>query len=58
MTNHMKMKLMIMSMLFNEKGQETIESLNHKLREATRIGDVELQKYYLQQIVAKNKERM
>ncbi|XLO56713.1 DNA primase [Staphylococcus aureus] len=42
----------------NEKGQETIESLNHKLREATRIGDVELQKYYLQQIVAKNKERM
>ncbi|HCZ0057304.1 TPA: DNA primase [Staphylococcus aureus] len=41
-----------------EKGQETIESLNHKLREATRIGDVELQKYYLQQIVAKNKERM
>ncbi|MDC7991220.1 hypothetical protein PQ470_02370, partial [Staphylococcus aureus] len=32
--------------------------LNHKLREATRIGDVELQKYYLQQIVAKNKERM
>lgn len=44
--------------VINEKGQETIESLNHKLREATRIGDVELQKYYLQQIVAKNKERM
>ncbi|MEC7046437.1 DNA primase [Staphylococcus aureus] len=44
--------------IINEKGQETIESLNHKLREATRIGDVELQKYYLQQIVAKNKERM
>ncbi|HHE7718417.1 TPA: DNA primase, partial [Staphylococcus aureus] len=43
--------------VINEKGQETIESLNHKLREATRIGDVELQKYYLQQIVAKNKER-
>ncbi|HGZ9643756.1 DNA primase [Staphylococcus aureus] len=44
--------------VINEKGQETIESLNHKLRKATRIGDVELQKYYLQQIVAKNKERM
>ncbi|HEK6098250.1 TPA: DNA primase [Staphylococcus aureus] len=44
--------------VINEKGQETIESLNHKLREATWIGDVELQKYYLQQIVAKNKERM
>ncbi|EVJ12464.1 TPA: DNA primase [Staphylococcus aureus] len=44
--------------VINEKGQKTIESLNHKLREATRIGDVELQKYYLQQIVAKNKERM
>ncbi|HGN2814561.1 TPA: DNA primase [Staphylococcus aureus] len=44
--------------VINEKGQETIESLNHKLREVTRIGDVELQKYYLQQIVAKNKERM
>ncbi|HCY8858009.1 TPA: DNA primase [Staphylococcus aureus] len=44
--------------VINENGQKTIESLNHKLREATRIGDVELQKYYLQQIVAKNKERM
>lgn len=44
--------------VINENGQETIESLNHKLKEATRIGDVELQKYYLQQIVAKNKERM
>ncbi|ARH69566.1 DNA primase [Staphylococcus aureus] len=44
--------------VINENGQETIESLNHKLREATRIDDVELQKYYLQQIVAKNKERM
>ncbi|WP_086094863.1 DNA primase [Staphylococcus aureus] len=44
--------------VINENGQETIESLNQKLREATRIGDVELQKYYLQQIVAKNKERM
>ncbi|HCY6225588.1 TPA: DNA primase [Staphylococcus aureus] len=44
--------------VINENGQETIESLNHKLRKATRIGDVELQKYYLQQIVAKNKERM
>ncbi|MBW1315413.1 DNA primase [Staphylococcus aureus] len=44
--------------VINENEQETIESLNHKLREATRIGDVELQKYYLQQIVAKNKERM
>ncbi|MEF1145060.1 DNA primase [Staphylococcus aureus] len=44
--------------VINENGQETIESLNHKLREAIRIGDVELQKYYLQQIVAKNKERM
>lgn len=44
--------------VINENGQETIESLNHKLRESTRIGDVELQKYYLQQIVAKNKERM
>ena len=46
---------MIMSMLLMKKDKK---QLSHKLREATRIGDVELQKYYLQQIVAKNKERM
>ena len=40
------------------KTEESIESLNYKLREATRIGDLELQKYYLQLIVNKNKNRM
>ncbi|MEQ6029875.1 DNA primase [Staphylococcus saccharolyticus] len=40
------------------KTEESIESLNHKLREAMRIGDLELQKYYLQLIVNKNKNRM
>ena len=44
--------------VINENGQETIESLNHKLGKLQRIGDVELQKYYLQQIVAKNKEHV
>ena len=42
----------------NNDDDESIESLNHKLREAYRIGDVELQKYYLQLIVVKNKNRM
>ncbi|MEB6611412.1 DNA primase [Staphylococcus pasteuri] len=41
----------------NKDGQ-SLEVLNHKLREATRIGDTELQKYYLQLIVNKNKSRM
>ncbi len=54
----MKMKLMIMSMLLMKKDKKQFSYLIDKLREATRIGDVELQKYYLQQIVAKNKERM
>lgn len=44
--------------VINENSEETVENLNHKLREASRIGDVELQKYYLQLIVQKNKERM
>lgn len=45
--------------IINESKFDTsIEELNHKLREATRIGDIELQKYYLQQIVNKNKQRM
>ena len=38
--------------------EESLESLNYKLREASRIGDSELQKYYLQLIVNKNKNRM
>lgn len=45
-------------LIINNNDDESIESLNHKLREATRIGDVELQKYYLQLIVDKNKNRM
>ncbi|MCD9066313.1 DNA primase [Staphylococcus pasteuri] len=45
--------------IMNEnKDGESLEVLNHKLREATRIGDTELQKYYLQLIVNKNKSRM
>lgn len=45
-------------LIINNNEDESIESLNHKLREASRIGDVELQKYYLQLIVNKNKNRM
>lgn len=45
-------------LIINNNDDESIESLNHKLREASRIGDVELQKYYLQLIVVKNKNRM
>ena len=45
-------------LIINNNDDESIESLNHKLREASRIGDVELQKYYLQLIVDKNKNRM
>ncbi|SCS23951.1 DNA primase [Staphylococcus caeli] len=40
------------------RNEETIESLNHKLREASRLGDLELQKYYLEKIVNHNKNRM
>ena len=40
------------------KYEDSIEELNHKLKEALRIGDVESQKYYLQMIVDKNKQRM
>ncbi|PNZ66672.1 DNA primase [Staphylococcus croceilyticus] len=40
------------------KYEDSIEELNHKLREASRIGDVEMQKYYLGLIVNKNKQRM
>ncbi|WP_436859884.1 DNA primase [Staphylococcus caeli] len=40
------------------RNEETIESLNHKLREAARLGDLELQKYYLEKIVNHNKNRM
>ena len=43
--------------LSKQRKEESIESLNHKLREATRLGDVELQKYYLEQIVNRNKSR-
>lgn len=45
-------------LIINNNDDESIASLNHKLREAYRIGDVELQKYYLQLIVVKNKNRM
>ncbi|PTJ32319.1 DNA primase [Staphylococcus simulans] len=34
--------------IVSSRDEETSESLNQKLREATRIGDSELQKYYLQ----------
>ncbi|EHJ06861.1 DNA primase [Staphylococcus simiae] len=44
--------------IINESNAETVESLQQKLREASRIGDLELQKYYLEQIVALNKSRM
>ncbi|MHD0397593.1 DNA primase [Staphylococcus simulans] len=44
--------------IISSRDEETPESLNEKLREATRIGDSELQKYYLQKIVALNQKRM
>lgn len=44
--------------IISSRDEETSESLNEKLREATRIGDSELQKYYLQKIVALNQKRM
>ena len=44
-----------MNVINESKYGDTLEELNHKLREASRIGDVELQKYYLEQIVNKNK---
>ncbi|MDN5602632.1 MAG: DNA primase [Staphylococcus equorum] len=44
--------------LTSSRNEETIESLNHKLREASRLGDLELQKYYLEKIVNHNKNRM
>ncbi|NHA36044.1 DNA primase [Staphylococcus schleiferi] len=37
---------------------ESIETLHEKLREATRIGDTESQKYYLEMIVNKNRARL
>ena len=46
------------NILNENKNEDSLEALNHKLREATRIGDIELQKYYLQLIVNKNKSRM
>lgn len=46
------------NILNENKNEDSLEVLNHKLREATRIGDIELQKYYLQLIVNKNKSRM
>ncbi|MGW9988078.1 DNA primase [Staphylococcus hominis] len=46
------------STLNENKYEDSIEELNHKLKEALRIGDVESQKYYLQMIVDKNKQRM
>lgn len=47
-----------MNVINESKYGDTLEELNHKLREASRICDVELQKYYLEQIVNKNKARM
>lgn len=44
--------------IVSSRDEETSESLNQKLREATRIDDSELQKYYLQKIVALNQKRM
>ncbi|MGW9856097.1 DNA primase [Staphylococcus hominis] len=46
------------SILNENKYEDSIEELNHKLKDAFRIGDVEAQKYYLQLIVNKNKQRM
>lgn len=37
---------------------ESIESLHNKLREATRIGDIESQKYFLEQIVNKKRAKL
>lgn len=36
--------------LLTNRNEETIESLNQKLREASRLGDLELQKYYLEKL--------
>lgn len=44
--------------IISNRNEETIESLNHKLREASKLGDMELQKYYLEKIVNFNKNRM
>ncbi|MCG7338602.1 DNA primase [Staphylococcus sp. ACRSN] len=44
--------------IISNRNEETIESLNHKLREASKLGDIELQKYYLEKIVNFNKNRM
>ncbi|PTL06327.1 DNA primase [Staphylococcus gallinarum] len=44
--------------IVSNRNEETIESLNHKLREASKLGDMELQKYYLEKIVNFNKNRM
>lgn len=37
---------------------ESIESLHEKLREATRVGDIASQKYFLEMIVNKNRARL
>ena len=46
-----------MNVINESKYGDTLEELNHKLRSVT-DSDVELQKYYLEQIVNKNKARM
>ena len=46
------------NIITDNRNGETSETLNEKLREAARIGDMELQKYYLEKIVNMNKNRM
>ncbi|MGO3726438.1 DNA primase [Staphylococcus carnosus] len=47
-----------LNIITENRNDETPESLNEKLREAARIGDLELQKYYLEKIILINKNRM
>lgn len=47
-----------LNIITSDRNDDTPESLNEKLREAARIGDLELQKYYLEKIVRMNKNRM
>lgn len=47
-----------LNIITSNRNDDTPESLNEKLREAARIGDLELQKYYLEKIVRMNKNRM
>ena len=43
------------AIILENRDEESKESLNRRLNEALRLGDVELQKYYLEKIVNFNK---